>query len=248
MKRITFLSIILLCFVATVSSGETVRLSGAASTVDSLINPYKDAVERKTGHSLVVVKSNAGKGLIDLVEGKCDASLASASLEAIVKATKAAGKEVDVSKLVLTVAATDEVVFIVNPNNPVSTLTWEQLQDIHTGKITNWKDVGGRDESIVVYTDAVASATRGLIKQVIMKNQDYAANVKALDFVAIVNDMVAAQVGAIGGLGKGFANLQQVKIIQTKKLERPLGFITIGLPSGATKAIIEAYQLEAGKQ
>src|ERR1700690_308723 len=111
-KKIAFFLIILLSFGASMVWGETIELHGAASTVDSLIMPYKDAVEKKTGHSLMVVKSNAGNGLIDLVEGKCDASLASASIEVVVKAAKAAGKEVDASKLVLTVAATDEVVFI----------------------------------------------------------------------------------------------------------------------------------------
>lgn len=247
-KKIVFVLMILLSFGTSVAWGDTIKLHGAASTVDSLITPHKDEVEKKTGHSLVVVKSNAGKGLIDLVEGKCNASLASASLEAIVKAAKAAGKEIDASKLVLTVAAIDEVVFVVNRSNPVSTLTWDQIRDIHTGKIANWKEVGGRDEPILVYTDAAASATRGLIKQVVMENQEYIANAKALDFVTDVNDMVATHVAAIGGLGKGFANLQLIKIIQTKKLERPLGFITIGEPVGATKQVIEAFRKEVMKQ
>ncbi len=81
-----------------------------------------------------------------------------------------------------------------------------------------------------------------------MENQEYIANAKALDFVTDVNDMVATHVAAIGGLGKGFANLQLIKIIQTKKLERPLGFITIGEPVGATKQVIEAFRKEAMKQ
>lgn len=248
-KNMIFLlvAVLLMAWTSAVSA-ETVRLHGAASTVDSLITPNKAAVEKKTGHTLSVVKSNAGKGLIDLVDRKCDASLASASIEAIVKAAKSAGKEVDASKLVLSVAATDEVVFIVHPKNSVTRLTWEQLRDIHTGKISNWKEVGGRDAAIIVFTDAAASATRGLIKQVVMGNQEYSSKASALDFVAKVNDMVAAHENAIGGLGKGFVKPGQVKVVESKKVERPLGFITIGQPAGAVKQVIEAFRAEANKK
>ena len=247
-KTVLLFSLLLVCLWAATGQAETVRLHGAASTVDSLIAPNSVTVEKMTGHTLSVVKSNAGKGLIDLVDGKCDAALASASLDAIVKAAKSAGRTVDPAKLVLTVAATDEVVFIVHPSNPVSQLSWEQLRDIHTGKITNWKDVGGKDAPIVVFTDAAASATRGLIKQVVMGGQEYTTKANALDFVAQVNDMVAVHKGGIGGLGKGFVQPAQVKVVTSKKVERPLGFITVGAPAGAAKQVIEAFQKVAGKK
>ncbi|MDD5168875.1 MAG: substrate-binding domain-containing protein [Syntrophales bacterium] len=247
--KITFLSFLMIfCLWTVAGQAETVRLHGAASTVDSLIAPNKIAVEKMTGHTLSIVRSNAGKGLVDLVDGKCDAALASASLDAIVKAAKAAGRNVDTAKLVLSVAAADEVVFIVNPKNPVSRLSWEQLRDIHTGKITNWKELGGKDAPIIVFTDAAASATRGLIKQVVMDGREYTPKANALDFVSKVNDMVAVHESGIGGLGKGFVNPKQVKIVESKKVERPLGFITVGAPAGAVKQVIEAFRDVAGKK
>jgi phosphate transport system substrate-binding protein len=247
-KWVVLLAVLLMAVCTTAAWAEEIRLFGAASTANRLINPNKAAVEKKTGYSLMVVSSNAGKGLIDLVDGKCDASLASASLDAIVKGAKAAGREVDASKLQLTIVASDEIVFIVHPSNPVSRLTWEQLRDIHTGKISNWKQVGGKDAQIVVYTDAAASATRGMIKQVVMDGQEYASAAKALDAVAKVNDMVAATADGIGALGKGFVKPGQVKIVESKKVEQPLGFITIGEPKGAVKKVIEAFRQEASKK
>ena len=248
-NKISFLLVAVLLMAWTSAAySEVVSLHGAASTVDSLITPNKAAVEKKTGYTLIVEKSNAGKGLIDLADGKCDASLASASLDAMVKAAKSAGRDIDASKLVLSVAASDEVVFIVHPSNPVAKLTWDQLSDIHTGKITHWNEVGGKDAQIIVFTDAAASATRGLIKQVVMGNQEYSATANALDFVTKVNDMVATNANAIGGLGKGFVNPDQVKVVESKKVERPLGFITIGEPSGAVRQVIEAFRVEANKK
>lgn len=247
-KWVILLVVALMVTCTTVAWAEEIKLFGAASTVNRLINPNKAAVEKKTGYTLNVVSSNAGKGLIDLVEGKCDASLASASLEAIVKGAKAAGKDVDASKLRLTVVASDEIVFIVHPSNAVLSLTWAQLRDIHTGKITNWKQVGGKDAQIVVYTDAAASATRGMIKQVVMEGQEYALTAKTLDAVAKVNDMVASNPDGIGALGKGFVKPGQVKIVESKKVEQPLGFITIGEPKGAVMKVIEAFRQEANRK
>src|SRR6516225_3917525 len=71
-------------------AAELVRLHGAASVIENLVGPHKAAVEAATGLALVVEKSNAGKGLKDLIEGKCDAALASASIEATVAAARSA--------------------------------------------------------------------------------------------------------------------------------------------------------------
>jgi phosphate transport system substrate-binding protein len=238
--------LVLAAFVVSQAQAAEVRLSGAASMVTGLIGPGKAAVEKATGDTVSVASSNAGKGLIDLVDGKCDASLASAEISTVVKAAQALGREVDGSKLKMTVVASDEIVFVVHPSNKVTKLTWEQLGDIHTGKIVNWKEVDGNDAPILVFTDAEASATRGMIKQVVMKNKEYASSAAALDHVSKVNDMVALHPNSIGGLGKGFVKTGQVAVVETKKIERPFGFITIGEPRGEVKKVIEAYRKEAG--
>lgn len=219
-----------------------VKLHGAASVVDSLVNPHKAAVEKVTGYALEVVKSNAGKGVIDLVDGKCDASMASASVETVIQAAKGAGRELDGSNLQLHVIATDEVVFVVNPSNKVKKLSLQQVKEIHTGRIVNWKEVGGDDLPITVVTDTLASATRGLIKQSVMKNEEYRKETLPVN-VAQISDEVAKAPGAIGGLGAGFVKPDLVRKLDTgSKVERPLGLITIGTPSTKVSKVIEAYK------
>jgi phosphate transport system substrate-binding protein len=232
---------------AQAALAEDVKLNGAASVVTDLVAPHQAAVEKATGYKLIVDKSNAGKGLIDLIDGKCNAAMASASLDATVKAAKSAGLTKEVPDLKMHVIAKSEVVFIVHPSNPVKSLTWEQIKEIHTGKITNWKEVGGKDLPITVYTDAKASATRGLIKQVVMANSEYAASAKAVDFVKEVNDKVAADAGGFGGLGLGFVDAGQVTIVATKKIERPLGFITVGAPSAPMRKVMDAFKAASSK-
>jgi phosphate transport system substrate-binding protein len=220
---------------------ETVRLHGAASVVDSLIAPNKARVEQATGHTLAIDKSNAGKGLIDLVDGRCDAALASAALPTLVAAARAAGREIDAATLRMAVVATDQVVFVVHPSNRVRALSPAQLRDIHAGRIVNWKDVGGADLPIVVVTDTLSSATRGLIKAAVLKDVDYVATAKAVN-VETISDEVAAQPGAIGGLGAGFVKADRVAVVSSERIERPLGLVTVGEPSPKVKAIIDALK------
>ncbi len=244
MKRhamVQVVAMVVLTFVSTAPAfADVVRLNGATTVIDRVITPFKDAVERKTGHKLEIVGNGTGKGLVDIHEGRCDASLVSEPLDIAVAAAKVAGKDVDINKLKFNVVMHDEIMFIVHPSNPVAGLTWEQLRDIHTGKIKNWREVGGKDMPITVYSDTVTGGTRAMVKRVVMGDADYGASVMALTAVKKVADMVAADPAGIGGLGKGFVD-SRVKAVQTKKVERPLGFVTIGAPSAKVKAVIDAY-------
>ena len=226
---------------------DDVRLHGATTVVDRLVSPHKAAVEKATGHTLTVVGNATGRGLADLADGKCDASLSSEPMNIAVEAAKAAGKTVDPGKLQFAVISNDEIVFVTHKSNPVKKLSWQQIKDIHTGKIANWKEVGGKDMPIVVFSDSVTGGTRAMVKHVVLEGQEYGANVKAQPSVKKVNEMVAATEAGFGGLGKGFAETDKVNIVDTKKLERPLGIVTMGAPSPKVEKVIMAFKSAAGK-
>lgn len=232
---------------AAAAKSPPLRIHGAASVFDSVVTPYRSAVENRTGVRLAVEKSNAGKGLKDLAEGKCELAMVSASLEASLAGAKTVGLERPPPDLRMHVVATSEVVFVVHPANPVKSLSWEQLKDIHTGKVTNWKELGGKDQPIAVYTDAAASATRGLVKQVVLGGAEYAPSAQALGAVKDVNDRVAKDEAGVGALGLEFADPKQVTIVQSKKVERPLAFISVGPPSAEAQQIIDGFRVAAKK-
>ena len=64
----------------------------------------------------------------------------------------------------------DALVFIVNENNPVKSLTQQQLRDIYAGKITNWKDVGGEDLDIVAFQRGEDSGSQTLFKKLLIQD------------------------------------------------------------------------------
>lgn len=94
--------------------------------------------------------TGSGAGITAVQEGTCDIGLSSRALK---DEEKAAG-------LKETVLAYDGIAIIVNPENPVSDLTLEQIADIYTGRITNWKDLGGNDAEIVLIGREAGSGTR----------------------------------------------------------------------------------------
>ena len=221
---------------------EVVRLHGASSVIEGLVQPHKATVEKATGLALAVEKSNAGKGLKDLVEGKCDASLASASIESTLAAARSAGLDRPAPDLRLHAVKTSEIVFVVHPSNPVKTLTWEQLKDIDTGKIVNWKEVGGKDLPIAVYTDAPASATRALVQQVVMSGAAYSPGAKAVEMVNELNPEIGRDERGIGALGMELVDKACVAVVQSKKIERPLALVTVGEPSEKVRKVLEAFR------
>ena len=64
----------------------------------------------------------------------------------------------------------DGFVFVVNKENPVNSLTIEQIQNIYTGKITNWSEVGGEDTDIVAYQREPNSGSQNLMEKMVMKD------------------------------------------------------------------------------
>lgn len=233
-------------FVALPSAADDVRLHGATTVIDRVITPHQAAVEQATGHKLVLAGNATGKGLVDLYEGRCDASLSSEPIEIALAAAQVAGKTVDRSKIQFHVLSHDTIVFVVHPSNPVGKLSWEQIRDIHTGKIKNWSEVGGRNEPITVFADTPTGGTRAMIKTVVMGGAEYKATTVSLTAVKKVADMVAADPTGFGGLGRGFVD-QRCKIVDTKALERPLGFITLGSPSAAVQSVIDGFKKALAK-
>jgi phosphate transport system substrate-binding protein len=234
-----------LCAVAApVALADTVRLHGATTVVDVVVTPTRAAVQKSTGHTLEIVGNATGQGMVDLSEGKADAAMVSEPMDIALNAAEAAGKKLDASRFKMHEIRKAEIVFVVHPSNPVSALTWEQLRDIHTGKVTNWKQVGGNDQPIVVYSDAVTGGTRAMVKKVVMGGEEYGSSVRSLTAVKRVAELVAKDTAGVGGVGGNFVDPKEQKIVQTKKVERPLALVTMGDPSPAVKQVIESMRAE----
>ena len=101
--------------------------------------------------------SGSGAGITGVLDGTCDLGLSSRALSDDEKAQGA----------VENIVAKDGVAIIVNPENPVTDLTTEQVAQIYTGEITNWSELGGNDAPIAVLGRDAASGTRGAFEEIL---------------------------------------------------------------------------------
>ena len=171
----------------------TADLSGSISMVGStsmekLANALSEAFMEKYPDVTVTAEFvGSGAGVEAVTNGTTDIGNSSRSLK---DEEKAAG-------VVENVVAIDGIAVCVDPANEVANLTKEQLTNIYNGTITNWKEVGGADEPIIVIGREAGSGTRGAFEELVdLKDACKYAN--ELDSTGAVIAKVASTPGAIG--------------------------------------------------
>jgi phosphate transport system substrate-binding protein len=102
--------------------------------------------------------------------------------------------------------AKDALSIYLNPSNPIRNLKIEQLKDIYTGKILNWKDIGGKDQSILVLTRSPNSGTYLYFKDHVLLNENYKENCKIVYSTRAVVNEVFEHENAIGYGGTAYGD------------------------------------------
>ncbi len=151
---------------------------------------------------VTVTGGGSGVGISALLEGTTDIAMASRAIKFTEKMKmKRSGR--DPQEFVV---AYDALAVIVNPLNPVKELTREQLEAIFRGRITNWKEVGGEDLRIVVYSRETSSGTYEFFKESVLRNRNYMAGVLSMPATGAVIQSVRQTRGAIGYVGLAYLN------------------------------------------
>ncbi len=174
-------------------SSEPIELTGIVNTDGStsmndvmlaLIEGFKSV---QPGVTVNYNGSGSGSGISGVLAGSCDLGLSSRGLTDDEKAEGA----------VENVIAKDGVAVVVNPENPVTELTSEQIAKIYTGEITNWSEVGGNDAEIAVFGRDSASGTRSAFEE-ILGIQDKCVYLNEYSSTGDVIGNVASNPNAIG--------------------------------------------------
>lgn len=164
---------------------------------------------------VAVTGGGSGTGIAAMINGTCD--LAASSREMKKQEIELAAKK-GVTATEHKVAL-DGLAVVVNPANPVSQLTIQQLADIFTGKISNWKDVGGSDAKIVVLSREVNSGTHVYFKEHVLRHNDsksteeFAPEALLLPSSQAIADEVAHNSAAIGYYGMGYISDKQKAVL-----------------------------------
>lgn len=159
-------------------------------------------MKRHPNAMITVTGGGSGVGISALLEGTTDIAMASRRIKFSekMKMKKARHNPQEV------IVAYDALAVIVNPQNPVKKLTREQLEGIFRGKITNWKQVGGRDARIVVYSRETSSGTYEFFKESVLHNKNYMSSVLSMPATGAIIQSVRQTPGAIGYVGLAYLN------------------------------------------
>ena len=175
--------------------GSDTVLPVAQQTAERFMNQHPDTRVTVTG-------GGTGVGISALLDNTTDIAMASRHIKFSEKMKiKSAGE--DVAEIVV---AYDALAVVAHPSNPVKQLTRQQLEDIFRGKITNWKQVGGDDRKIVVYSRETSSGTYEFFKESVLKNKNYMASSLSMPATGAIIQSVSQTKGAIGYVGLAYVS------------------------------------------
>lgn len=209
MKRIlTFVLMVVIAGYA-VAQKTSIKVKGSDTVLPLSQKEAEKYMKSNTTASISVVGGGSGVGIAALLDGTTDIAMASRSMKMGEKLKlQEAGKAY--KEIII---AYDALAVVVNPGNKVSQLTREQLEGIFTAKIKNWKDVGGDDMPIIVYSRESSSGTFEFFKEHVMKNKSYAASCLMMPATGAIIQSVSQTKGAIGYVGLAYLE-KDVKAIK----------------------------------
>lgn len=206
------------------------------------------------GTRIQVTGGGSGTGIAALINGGTDICEASRPMKDKEKEQVRSRHGRDVKEIPV---ALDGVAIYINQSSPIQALTRAQVKAIYTGRVTNWRDVGGNDEKIVAYSRENNSGTYVFFKEHVLNNEDFAREIQTLPGTAAVVNAVSKDPASIGYGGIAYAtgiravavkpdeNSEAVhpslETVQNGRypLSRNLYFYTIGEPQGEEKVFID---------
>ena len=246
---------------STASANEqSISVKGSDTVLPLAQAEAEEFMNESSGKSISVTGGGSGVGIAALIDGQVD--IATASREINDNETQNAKKN-GINPVAKTIAY-DGITVVVNPSNPVSNLTFDQVRNIYNGNISNWKDVGGQDKPIVAISRDSSSGTYKDFQTMAMNGDKYRPDVLAQSATGGIVSEVAQNPNAIGYIG--FAYLDKTtKALSLDKgngsvaptaetissgaypLSRALLFYTNGEPTGLIKEFTDFVLSEKGQ-
>lgn len=247
--------------ISTINLSNAQKIKGSDTVLPLAQKEAELYMKKDAKAQLTVTGGGSGVGIASLIDNTTDIAMSSRKmkLEEKMKANQGGKTTVEV------IIAYDALATIVNPSNKVSQLTREQLENIYTGKITNWKDVGGADMPIVVYGRESSSGTYDFFKEHVMDKKNYTSSMLNMPATGAIVQSVSQTKGAIGYVGLAYVE-KKVKALkvsfdnktfvapslanaknQTYPIVRPLYFYYSSTNTAAVKPFMEYVLSKTGQ-
>ncbi len=189
---------------------ETITIKGSDTMVILTQRWAEIYMQKNPGIVIQVTGGGSGTGISALINGTTDICIASRSMkpserEKLKQRYNTLGVEIK--------TAIDGLSIYVNESNPIQELSLDQIKNIFTGKITNWKEIGGADQRIILYGRENNSGTYIYFRDNVLNGEDYAATMQSLPGTASVVNAVAKDKIGIGYGGAAYGKgIREIKV------------------------------------
>jgi phosphate transport system substrate-binding protein len=204
MKKLIFALAVIATTGASIAEAQkvTCKVKGSDTCLPLSQKEAEAYMKKNQGSAITVIGGGSGVGLSALMSGTTDIAQSSRSMKMDEKMKmKEAGKAY--KEIII---AYDALAVVVNPANKIDQLRREQLEGIYTGKITNWKEVGGTDQKIVVYSRESSSGTFEFFKEHVMNKKNFASTALLMPATGAIIQSVSQTSGAIGYVGLAYVD------------------------------------------
>ena len=213
------------------------------------MEPHKAAIEALSNHELTLIPNKSMPGLIALLEGRAHMAMISASLKSEIDALQQVMPGLAYDRLQAHQVLNTRVAFGIHPSNRVRKASLNQIRKILLGEITNWSALGGAELPIrVVLVGGGGGVTTVIESELLSGQRVHGPHVIYVKTPVQLVQVIEQEPGAIG-----FAQLALTKqrglpeLVTEQPIEQTLSLVTLGDPTAAMDAVIQATRRAAEK-
>jgi phosphate transport system substrate-binding protein len=228
---------------------DTLTIQGSSTFSASILTPNKATIEAMSGQSLKIVGIRSDVGLLRLLARQAEFAIISTSLQQTIELLRPNSPDLPYDKLIAFPVSHIRIAFAVNPSNPVRKIEMRLIRQILSGEVTNWKDVGGEDLQIrVAYVQTGGGTTMSVVRELLGGRVLTPAHPIRVTFGSQVVKVVEQEPRALGIAQLGLLKEHQLPELTTDQaIEQELSLVTLGDPSPAQQAVIDAVRQVAAK-
>jgi phosphate transport system substrate-binding protein len=244
---IVSLTMSLLLTVCSLAWPEEVKIGAGAAATENILNRIKEPMEKSTGLKLTIISNGPVAAWKDLDKGLVDGAIGGLSFSDWMALMEKEGYKItDAKAYQQREIGRDTIRLILNKNVSVGKLGKQELKEIFTGKVTNWKDVGGPDMPIAVVLGKQIPGTQSFFQAQMMNGEAYLQSAVEATTADDVKRKVAATPGGVG-LSPASAPDSSISVQGLPMAGRPITLITRGAPSPAVTKMVNFIEGEGQK-
>jgi phosphate transport system substrate-binding protein len=224
-----------------------IKLNGSRAITDVVFQLHLAEIQERTGHKILITENDSGNGVSDLANGMAQIAMTSKPLgKAVEDINKDSPVKVKSNGMQSQKVAEARISFAVHPTNAVKELTLKQVDDIFSGKIKNWSELGGADQPILVVMEKPGGPLRSLLTEELIKEKKIEATTREFLNVAQIPGFVEVTPNAIGVISSAYMTKNLAEITTDSPIKQDLYFVTKGTPSPEAQSVIDAVKAVSG--